>query len=232
MNDYKNFSYYYDEAVSNVDYELWLEFLEPYLNAHSTILDLACGSGTLAILLSLKGYEVEGLDLSETIIEIAQEKAKINHLTIPFHVADMTHFNLHKTYDCITCFFDSVNFLKTDSDLQNMLETVHNHLKPNGLFIFDLFSKTMLEEYQDNTISEINPTYQMNWHTQKIDARTLKHTIRIQEGDDSFEESYFEYYHEIKSLNSEKFKLLKIVGDFNDDLSPDDERILVVLQAL
>lgn len=232
MNDYKKFSYYYDEAVASVDYHLWLDFLEPFLNPQTTILDLACGSGTLAILLKLKGYSVEGLDLSKEIIEIAQEKAKINHLTIPFYVKDMTSFELKQQYDIITCFFDSLNFLKTRKQLKALFSSVLKHLNPNGLFIFDVFSKTMLDEYQDNLMTEENPTYQMEWQTKKINFRTLKHTISIQEGDLSFQEEYYEYYHKIKSLNPKGFKLLKLIGDFNDDLSPEDERILVVLQAL
>lgn len=232
MNDYKKFSYYYDEAVSSIDYQLWLQFLEPYLTPQASILDLACGSGTLAILLKLQGYAVEGLDLSEEILDIAKEKAKINHLTIPFYKADMTSFTLPKKYDMITCFFDSVNFLKNKKQLKALFSSVLKHLKPNGFFIFDIFSKTMLKEYKDNLITEENPTYQMTWHTKKVNFRTLKHTISIQEGDLSFEESYYEYFHKIKSLNPKGFKLLKIVGDFNDDLSPDDERILIVLQAL
>ena len=109
MNAYKTFAYYYDEVYQDLDYKLWLDFIEPYLSVSSSILDVACGTGTLAILLKLKGYDVEGLDLSDSIIEIAKEKSKINHLSIPFYVADMTNFKLEKTYDMVTCFFDSFN---------------------------------------------------------------------------------------------------------------------------
>lgn len=232
MNEYKKFSYYFDEVVSSLDYDLWLEFIEPYLKNGDTILDLACGSGTLLTMLKLKGYDCEGLDLSSDIIDIANEKAKINHLRIPYYVEDMTDFNLNKQYDMITCFFDSVNFLKTKEDIDNMFTCVKKHLKKGGLFIFDIFSETMFKEYDNNLIEEDYHTFKIKWLTKKVNSTTLKHDITITEGDVVFNESYYEYYHKLKSLNLDGFKLVKLCGDFNDDLMADDERILVVLQAI
>lgn len=232
MNEYKKFSYYFDEVVSSLDYDLWLEFIEPYLKDGDTILDLACGSGTLLTMLKLKGYDCEGLDLSSDIIDIANEKAKINHLRIPYYVEDMTDFNLNKQYDMITCFFDSVNFLKTKEDIDNMFTCVKKHLKKGGLFIFDIFSETMFKEYDNNLIEEDYHTFKIKWLTKKINSTTLKHDITITEGDVVFNESYYEYYHKLKSLNLDGFKLVKLCGDFNDDLMAEDERILVVLQAI
>ena len=218
--------------VSSLDYDLWLEFIEPYLKNGDTILDLACGSGTLLTMLKLKGYDCEGLDLSSDIIDIANEKAKINHLRIPYYVEDMTDFNLNKQYDMITCFFDSVNFLKTKEDIDNMFTCVKKHLKKGGLFIFDIFSETMFKEYDNNLIEEDYHTFKIKWLTKKVNSTTLKHDISITEGDVVFNESYYEYYHKLKSLNLDGFKLVKLCGDFNDDLMADDERILVVLQAI
>ena len=231
MNQYKKFSYYYDEVVASLEYDLWLEFIEDYLNPNDNILDLACGTGTLLNMLNLKGYDCDGLDLSEEIIEIAKEKAKINHLQIPFYVQDMTSFNLNKKYNMITCFFDSVNFIKDITDVNKMFECVKAHLKPNGYFIFDIFSNVMFKEYQNNELNEDHHTFKINWKTKKYDSTTLKHDITIYEGDITLKESYFEYYHEIKSLNLDGFKLIKICGDFNDDyIDTEDERILFVLQ--
>ena len=232
MNEYKKFSYYFDEVVSSLNYDLWLEFIEPYLNENDTVLDLACGSGTLLTMLKLKGYNCEGLDLSSDIIDIANEKAKINHLHIPYYVADMTNFNLNKQYDMITCFFDSVNFLKTQEDIDNLFNCVKKHLKKDGLFIFDIFSKTMFDEYDNNLIEEDYHTFKIKWLTKKVNSTTLKHNITITEGDVVFNEAYYEYFHKLKSLNLDGFKLVKLCGDFNDDLMDEDERILVVLKRI
>ena len=51
-NAYKMFGYYYDEVMAELDYDLWLEFIEPYLKKGDKVLDLACGTGTLATMLT------------------------------------------------------------------------------------------------------------------------------------------------------------------------------------
>ena len=81
-------------------------------------------------------------------------------------------------------------------------------------------------------IEEDYHTFKIKWLTKKVNSTTLKHDITITEGDVVFNESYYEYYHKLKSLNLDGFKLVKLCGDFNDDLMAEDERILVVLQAI
>lgn len=228
-NSYKRFSYFYDEVTQELEYDLWLEFVEPYLKPNDTILDLACGTGTFATMLKLKGYNSEGLDLSNEIIEIANEKRKINHLDIPFYVMDMTSFKLDKKYDMITCFFDSVNFLDNKSKIKKMFDSVYNHLKTNGYFIFDIASKVLFNEYDGNEIHKDYETFYIDWVTKKEDNK-LNHKIKIKDVDDIFTENYYEYFYDIKDVLDKRFKTIKIVGDFNDDLDINDERILIVLQ--
>lgn len=232
MNAYKKFGYYYDEVMAQLNYDLWLEFIEDYLNPGDNVLDLACGTATLCTMLKLKGFDAEGLDLSETILEIASEKMKINHLSFPLHHADMTSFKLNKKFNMITCFFDSVNFLSDIKQVKKLFECTHSHLKDNGFFIIDVFSKELLKEYENNDIVEDHVTFQLDWKTKKTSPTSLKHTIKITEGDDVFSENYYEYYYDIKELSNKKFKLIKISGDFNDDLQSEDERILLVYQKL
>ena len=231
-NSYKKFGYYYDEVMAELNYDLWLEFIEPYLNKNDSILDLACGSGTFATMCKLKGYDVAGLDLSETIIEIANEKKKINRLDIPFYVADMTNFNLGRKFNMVTCFFDSVNFLKDKNQINKMFDCVYKHLEKDGYFIFDIFSKELFKEYEGNEKIEDYETFKIKWTTKKTSSTSLKHTIEISEDNDVFTENYYEYYYDLKELINKKFKIVKIAGDFNDDLELEDERILLVYQKL
>ena len=232
MNAYKRFGYFYDEVMAALNYDLWLEFIEEYLKPGDKVLDLACGTATLVTMLTLKGYNAEGLDLSESIIEIANEKRKINRLSFNLYVQDMTKFNTHKKYNMITCFFDSINFLDSIKKVKNLFDCAYKHLEDNGLFIIDVFSKTLLAEYDSNKIVEDYETFKINWETKKTSPTSLKHTIAINDGDDEFVETYNEYYYDIKELNHKGFKLIKISGDFNDDLQPEDERILLVYEKL
>lgn len=233
-NAYKKFAYYYDDAISEIDYDLWLEFIELYLNKDSKILDLACGSGTLAILLKLEGYNVSGLDLSESIIEIAKEKAKINHLNIPFYVDDMANFNLNEKFDVITCFFDSINFLQNEELVIKTFNCVKKHLNKGGIFICDVFSLDMLDEYLNNEIIKDFQTYKLVWKTKKVTDLCLVHNIEIYDKLDSvtLKENYYEYYYDLEKLNIEGFSLIKKSGDFNDDYLEGDERLIFVYKIL
>ena len=229
-NAYKKFAYYYDEIMQEMNYDLWVEFVEPYLKKDDKILDLACGTGTFATMLKLKGYDVSASDLSEEIIEIANEKRKINRLDINFYVADMTNFRVDEKQDVITCFFDSVNFLKDKNEVKKLFNSVYSALKENGYFIFDIFSKEMLKEYSENELNEDYETFKIHWKTSLIKPDTLKHNIEITEDDEVIKESYYEYYYDIKDVLDNRFDVIKISGDFNDDLEDEDERILIVLK--
>ena len=231
MNAYKKFGYYYDEVMSQMEYGLWEEFVLDYIKKDDKILDLACGTGTLLSMLYVDGYEnLYGLDLSDTIIEIANEKRKVNRFQIDFSVQDMTNFKYDTKFNVITCFFDSINFLTQEQQIKKMFDCVYRHLEEGGYFIFDIFSKTMFEEYKNNEIIDDYETFKLYWKTQQVDNNKLKHTITIQEDGIDIKEIYFEYYYELNKLLDKRFDVVKISGDFNDELIDEDERILVVLK--
>lgn len=230
MNEYKKFGYYYDEVMGKLNYDLWLEFIEPYLKPNDKVLDLACGTATLVTMLKMKGYDAEGLDLSESILEIAKEKMKVNHLNFNLYHADMTNFKIDKKYDMVTCFFDSINFLNDKKKIKQLFSNVKSHLNENGYFICDIFSKVLLEEYNNSNLDEDYVTFKIKWTTKKTSPTSLKHTIKIIEDDEEIVETYNEYYYDVKDLLNNDFKLIKMAGDFNDDLEPEDERILLVFK--
>ena len=137
-------------------------------------------------------------------------------------------FKVKEKQDVITCFFDSINFLKDKNEIKKLFNSVYNALKPNGYFIFDIFSKEMLKEYENNKFEKDFETFKIKWITKKINSSTLKHEIEINEDDESINESYYEYYHPLNELMDSRFNLEKLSGDFNDDLEDEDERIIVV----
>lgn len=230
MNAYKRFSYYYDEVVERLDYRTWFNFIMPYLHYNDKVLDLACGTGTLCMMLKLKEFNVSGLDLSKEIIEIAKEKAKVNHLHIPYYNEDMTNFHLDEKFNCITCFFDSINFLPKKEDVLNLMKCVYEHLEDGGYFICDIFSKALFDEYKNNVLEEDYDFFQVKWITKTRDERTLLHDITIKENDNYYHEYYNEYLYSIDDLKHDGLKLIQKCGDFNEDLEDEDERILLVFK--
>lgn len=111
------------------------------------ILDLACGTGTLAIELAHSGHFVHGLDISPEMIDIAQSKSS-RLLNVSFEVADMTRFQVEGKFDLVSCTFDSINYLMRTSDLRAMLSRVARSLNHAGLFVFDSNTRRLYRSYQ------------------------------------------------------------------------------------
>ena len=227
-NEYKSFSYYYDEIMEMIEYDGWVDLVKKYLTPDSKILDLACGSGTFAISLANDGYNVSGLDLSKEIIDVAIEKMKTNRVEIDFSVKDMTDFSYDNNFDIITCFFDSVNFLKK-YEVKLLMDSVYNNLNEGGYFIFDLFTLSKMKEFNNLTIKDNLAFAKYKWNM-KVRNNTIFHKITIDDGVGKVVEKYHEYYHDVNEIIDTRFKIISITTDFKDIYDEDDERILVVLQ--
>lgn len=230
MNEYKGFSYYFDQIMEYIDYHDWLSFTKQYVSQDKRILDLACGSGTLAVLLSVEGFKVDGLDLSAEMIGLANDKFKAYHILNNLYTCDMSSFSLPRKYDAVTCYFDSVNHLPTIEHVKQMMNCVYETLNENGLFLFDVFSKSKYDEMDNTDISEDFDDFSYNWKIKLKKSNILTHDITIK-ADSFIHEIYNEYYYDLNDfIDKSKFEIIKICGDFNDDIKPEDERILVVLK--
>lgn len=133
---------YYDTFMG--DYTSILEVIsvlfEKYKPAHTTsILELACGTGNILKAFS-RSYTLSGLDISSKMLAIA--KKKVPYAT--YYHKNMTHFDLHETFDVILCIYDSINHLEKFRDWDKTFECVNLHLNPNGIFIFDADMPSML----------------------------------------------------------------------------------------
>jgi SAM-dependent methyltransferase len=95
------------------------------------ILDLACGPGVHAIQWAKQGHMVTGVDLSETFITLARERAAPEGVSVEFIVSDIREFVCRESYDAVTwietSFFDEV-----------LIHRVRQWLKPGGCFLFDV----------------------------------------------------------------------------------------------
>ena len=78
MEAYTGFAEVYDTFMDNVPYEEWGAYLcgllEEYGIRDGIVADLGCGTGTMTEYLAEKGYDMIGIDASEEMLEIAQEK--------------------------------------------------------------------------------------------------------------------------------------------------------------
>jgi SAM-dependent methyltransferase len=134
---------YYDALMGSVPYSMWADYVEEifeHLRATPRrILDLATGTGAIALLLAQRGYHVTGVDISEAMIERARAKAAAMGLEVEFLRRDAAALDLPAgSFDAAVSLYDSLNYLLDMTRLQCAFDGVARALAPGGLFIFDL----------------------------------------------------------------------------------------------
>jgi SAM-dependent methyltransferase len=104
----------------------------------STMLDLACGTGTLALMMAKRGWKVFGVDGSAGMIREAKRKSRGTKLAVTFLCQDMRKFTLPTHVALVTSLFDSINHVTSRRELLATFRCVHKCLITGGYFFFDL----------------------------------------------------------------------------------------------
>lgn len=110
------------------------------------VLELACGTGTLARALSLAGYEMICCDSSVEMLSVAREKCQDLPVPPVFICQDMRQLDLYGTVRAAVCCLDSLNYLTDMESLRAAVEGVSLFLEPGGVFVFDVKSRDMFKQ--------------------------------------------------------------------------------------
>lgn len=162
MEAYTDFAQVYDIFMDDTPYREWADFLaelierygiskpmqavsgkegsaaESLLNSErDLVLDLGCGTGTLTELLSRKGYDMIGVDLSPEMLNVAARKKEKSGSRILYLCQDMRELDLYSTVGTVVSVCDSINYLLEDEEVIETISLVNNYLYPGGIFIFD-----------------------------------------------------------------------------------------------
>jgi len=100
----------------------------------ATLLDLACGTGSMTALLA-ETYQVSGLDESPGMLAVARERLPGR---TPLYLADMASFRLDTTFDAIACAYQGINHLLSLRAWESTFDCAYEHLNRGGLFVFDI----------------------------------------------------------------------------------------------
>jgi ubiquinone/menaquinone biosynthesis C-methylase UbiE len=111
----------------------------------SSMLDVACGTGSHMVFLKEYFDTVEGVELSEHMI--ANAKSRIPDM--PVHQGDMRDFMLDHTYDAVVCMFSSIGYLRSATELDCTLISLARHLTPGGVVVIEPwhFPEAFIEGY-------------------------------------------------------------------------------------
>jgi ubiquinone/menaquinone biosynthesis C-methylase UbiE len=157
---YETFAFVYDEVMDSSLYQKWLDFSCRHLGDKKQIMELACGTGALAVEFAKAGFDVTGLDLSEEMLMIASQRAEQEEVAIQFVEGDMLDLTDVGSYEAITCYSDSICYMEDEQSVQQVFDGVYNSLVDDGVFMFDVHST-----YQ---IDEVFPDYNYHYQTEEF----------------------------------------------------------------
>jgi len=157
---YADFAYYYDYLMSDIDYNAWGGYIDKIIKKYGVlytdVLEIACGTGNIAICMAKKGYDITAFDLSEDMLSIASNKIIDSEVEVKLLYQDMRDIKINDDFGIILCLCDSINYITDENELKSIFIWVFNHLKPGGLFIFDINSAYKLEKIIGNNTFTYN----------------------------------------------------------------------------
>jgi SAM-dependent methyltransferase len=163
---------YYDALMSSVPYGLWADYVTELshlagrpVTSDSRLLDLATGTGSVALEFARRGCSAVGIDLSQPMIEEGRSKAEREHLPVQFICADLADFRLPPDFDHAICLYDSLNYILDIGSLKRAFANIRAALKPDGLLIFDVNTIQALEAELFTQDSPSEAVVQYRWRS-------------------------------------------------------------------
>ncbi|MEX0661260.1 MAG: class I SAM-dependent methyltransferase [Balneolaceae bacterium] len=240
----------YDRVMHDVNYVAWTDYIDEIILEHhpyaEDILELACGTGTMALSMEEFGtYNITATDGSAEMIKKAQEKAKQIGSDVKFKTVNFLDINLDQTFDVVYMVFDSLNYLHSKDDIIQLHDQVKKVLNPDGIFIYDFTTprnSMKAIRYLNNEESIIDNQYR--YHRKSLyDEKNQIHTNRFEieqfEGNEKNVLDRFTEEHQQKIYSFEEmrpmiketdFSILKAYDGF--ELKPAHTRSLRITMVL
>jgi 2-polyprenyl-3-methyl-5-hydroxy-6-metoxy-1,4-benzoquinol methylase len=166
------------------------------LAAGDRVLDLACGHARLSIPLAERGSVVTGIDLSETSLALARERAAAAGVEIELVQGDMRELSWENEFEAVINVFTSFGYFEDEADHERVVEGVARALRPGGAFLLDTINLLGLaRRYRERGWEEVGDDVFLQLHEYDFLAgrnrarwtligpdgtrRELSHSVRI-----------------------------------------------------
>lgn len=216
----------YDKNFAEIYNENWAEFSEnlalkiiKLTDCHNSILDLGCGTGNFLKIVEKSFDRAVGIDLSPEMIKIARKNCKKAFLK----VESVTDFDFDEKFDVITCNFDMINHLQSFEEWKEVFKRVYNHLKDNGVFVFDFNTVFKLHNFDFQEHYRESEGFNFLSKNTKLDSFHARMYIQIfdKSGNKVAEvdevESFFDEKTILEGLNRAGFQNVRFVDfDLNE----------------
>ena len=111
-------------------------FVKKLLEKHgkSSVLELGTGTGLFSIPLHEAGFHVEGLEISQVMIDVVGQRAP----KLKVHIGDMRNYTINRRYDAILALSSVLVFVNNEQEVKQCLQRCHEHLEPRGILLLEL----------------------------------------------------------------------------------------------
>jgi len=144
----REYAVVYDSIMRDVPYESWVDYLVDVASLHGrrlcSILDLACGTGSVALCAARRGFSVLGIDASNAMLDVFRDKLRDEPGLASCRLARACFPKLPRIterFDAAVWFFDGVNYLTSLDALRSTFEKVNRLLRAGGILVFDVNSE-------------------------------------------------------------------------------------------
>ncbi len=169
MSAYEALAGAYDGLTRDVAYARRADFLEKLMKrsriGSHTVLDLACGTGTMTWLLAERGHEMIGVDGSEDMLSQAMSKTGEGIPPLFLHQS-MPRLDLYGTVDAAVCCLDSLNYLTAPADVRRTFARLHLFIAPGGVLVFDVHSAAKFAALDGQVYLDENEDSYCVWRTE------------------------------------------------------------------
>ena len=167
---FENYGQKYDSESFTQGTNGECDFIEQEISFNKSvkILDVGCGTGRHSIELSKRGYNITGIDLSDSLLAKAREKAEKQDLRIDFLKYDARNLPFKNEYDLVIMLCEGAfPLMETDEMNYEILKNATKSLKEGGKVIFTTLNGLFplyhsVEEFHASTSEEGNATYRSN----------------------------------------------------------------------
>ncbi|MDE7163320.1 MAG: class I SAM-dependent methyltransferase [Clostridia bacterium] len=221
---------WFEYLNADCDYLKWSQYLLNKIKGagnYSSGLDIGCGNGYFTRALNKAGYKVDGVDISESMLSVARQKAAKEGVRCEFLCGDITKLKVCRKVDFCTAVNDCINYVSKDK-LKTAFARVYAATNANGAFFFDISSHNKIRNIiGENLFGEDGEDISYLWfNKQTEDGVQMELTFFIKQADGRYErreETHIQYAHTeeeiIAALHEAGFARVESEGHLGGDKS-------------